>query len=508
MPQSPRDKSATRLICPLVAPDCAQMRVGMLAAAKAGADAVECRLDFLEIPPSRDKLTELLTDAPVEVIVTNRPVRHGGNFSDREDLRLKILHEAAAFQPTYIDIEMDVPPKDWPQAEIIVSHHDWQGPPADLDKVIRRMDSLPAAVNKVAFAAGGPEDAVAALDVLRNCNRPTLALAMGEAGVVSRILARKFGAFGTFAALGSGDESAPGQPTIEEMKNLYRWDSIGPDTRVFGVIGCPVAHSMSPAIHNAAFEAAGYDGVYLPLLIQPGAENFNRSVDALLQRPWLDWRGLSVTIPHKENALAYVGDGDCDSLAVQIGAVNTLTIEPHGALKGDNTDYAAAIDALCDAMKISPSDLQGRRVAVIGAGGAARAIVAALAYYEAKITIYNRTVSRAKRLGEEFACEAAGLDEAHNTDAEILINCTSVGMHPNVKSSPLDSIPKSVIVVFDTIYNPVRTRLLELAGSAGCTCVTGLDMFVNQGARQFEIWTDRPAPLEVMRGVVMENLHR
>jgi 3-dehydroquinate dehydratase/shikimate dehydrogenase len=329
---------------------------------------------------------------------------------------------------------------------------------------------------------------------------------MGEAGVLSRILAAKFAAFGTFASLSVGAESAPGQPTLAELTGLYRFRGIAEATAVFGVIGCPVAHSMSPAIHNAAFAATGLDAVYVPLLVQRGDASFRRFLDAVQARPWLGWRGLSVTIPHKQSALAYVGPARCDELAGRIGAVNTITIGSDGLLRGDNTDYGGALDALCGGMGIAREGLAGRRVAVLGAGGVARALVAALAHYRAEVTLYNRTVARAEKLADEFSCRAAGLDALHALNAEIVVNCTSVGMHPDVARSPLDSIPACVRVVFDTVYNPVDTLLLRQARATGCTCVSGLDMFVNQAVAQFETWTGKTAPREVMRDVVIRRL--
>jgi 3-dehydroquinate dehydratase/shikimate dehydrogenase len=267
---------------------------------------------------------------------------------------------------------------------------------------------------------------------------------------------------------------------------------------------------MSPAIHNAALAAAGADGVYLPLRIEPGAENFARFLDAVRERDWLSWRGLSVTIPHKENALAYVGAERCDELARRIGAVNTITFEADGSLRGDNTDYAAAIDALCEAMGIAREHLAGSPVAVLGAGGAARAIVAALAHYGAETTIYNRTVERGRRLAGEFGARAAPLSDAAKLEARIVINCTPIGMHPKIDASPLpgSAIPPGVEVVFDTIYNPVETQLLRDAAAAGCTTVTGVEMFVNQGVAQFERWLAQPAPRDVMREVVVRCLAR
>ena len=501
---STREK--TRLICPLTASDPGAMRRDMLAAADRGADAVEVRLDYLQPLPRGDQLRSLLADPPVEVIATCRPVREGGRFDGDEAGRLELLQDAARFGADWVDIELSARTERRPQAGVIRSHHDFDRRPEDLEGVAASLDDCEAAVNKIAFAAAGPEDAFCAFDILRAARRPTIALAMGEAGAVSRVLAGKFGAFGTFAALQAGAESAPGQPTLDEFKGLYRWDDLTAQTAVHGVIGCPVAHSMSPAIHNAAFSAAGLDAVYVPLLIQPGAENFNRFMDGLLARAWLDWRGLSVTIPHKENALAYVGADNCEPLAVRIGAVNTITIAPGGALRGGNSDYAAAINALCGAMGIERDGLAGRTAAVLGAGGAARAIVAALDHYRAEVTIYNRTLSRAERLAEEFGAAARPLDQAGTAQAEIIINCTSIGMHPDVGASPLDSIPPAARVVFDTIYNPLQTRLIDQARAAGLLTVSGVDMFVNQAVAQFETWTARHAPRETMRQVVLDRL--
>ena len=498
----------TRIICSLTATTAAQMRRDMFAAAAAGADAVELRLDYLQIPPGRQEIADLLAGAPVETIVTCRPMAEGGKFTGPEPDRLAILANAVRLGATWVDVEAAVTPHYWPApvGRVILSRHDFKRCPPDLDAIAARLDGSEAAVNKIAFAAAGPQDALRALDVIRMCRKPTLALSMGQAGLISRILGGKFGAFGTFAALAAGKESAPGQPTIRELTDLYRVKSLTPASAVYGVIGWPVAHSMSPAIHNAAFAAAGMDACYVPVLVEPGEDDFRRFMDALLERPWINWRGLSVTIPHKEHALRYVGADNCDGLAVRIGAVNTITIAPDGSLAGDNTDYAGALDSLCDGMGITLEQLRGRHAAVLGAGGVARAIVAGLAHYRCEVTIYNRTVQRGQKLAEEFGAASAGLDNLDQLDAEIVINCTSVGMHPDVDASPLAKIPPCVKAVFDTIYNPVETKLIAQARAANCAAITGLEMFVNQAVAQFERWTAKPAPREVMREVVARKL--
>ena len=496
----------TRLICTLTATTIEALADQMSQAAATGCDTVECRIDYLSPPPAPGDVAAIVGACDLDVIATCRPVREGGKFDGTEAERLAILQAAADAGASYIDVEADVPPSERPGGAVISSRHDFETCPDDLDDLAGGLDASDAAVNKIAFTASRPSEALRAFDVIRNSRKPTIALAMGPAGLASRILAGKFGAFGTFASLADGLESAPGQPTVAALRDLYRWDAIDADTEIYGVIGCPVGHSMSPAIHNAAFGATGINGVYVPLPIEPGGENFNDFLDAVLARPWLNWRGLSVTIPHKHNALDFVGAENCDPLAVRIGAVNTITISPDGVVRGDNTDYAAAIVALCDTMGIAREDLAGREVAVLGAGGAARAIVAALAHYNARTTIYNRTVARGEALAADFGAQAAGLDAAESMQTEIVINCTPIGMHPEVDASPLDRIPDSVKVVFDTIYNPIRTQLLTRAEEAGCLTVTGLDMFVNQAVAQFETWTAQEAPRDVMRQVVKQHL--
>lgn len=503
------DSVSTRLICPLTGSTVEVMRADMLLAAESGADTIEVRLDLLDSIPDDAQLRMLLDDAPVEIIATARASREGGKFSQPEDARLDLLKRAAKFDSVaFVDVEMDVPRKDWPTSpeKIILSHHDFDKIPDDLYEIVEKMEASEAGVNKIAFTATGPQDALLAADVIRSCKKPTLALAMGQAGVISRILARRFGAFGTFASLQRGNESAPGQLTLDDMRKVYRWDAQNKSTQIFGVIGCPVGHSMSPIIHNTAFGVADVNAVYVPLLIEPGADFFNLFMQAIAERGYLNFRGLSVTIPHKENALDFVTPKNCDELSVTIGAVNTITISPDGKFCGDNTDYAGAIDALCDKMGIAREDLKDRRVALLGAGGAARALVAALRFYGASVTIYNRTVSRAETLAAEFGCIAKALSEACHTDAQILINCTAIGMHPNIDDSPVCDLSDSVEVVFDTVYNPLETKLLVMAGAKKCLTVSGLDMFVNQAASQFAKWTEITAPRDVMRNVVLEQL--
>ena len=229
----------------------------------------------------------------------------------------------------------------------------------------------------------------------------------------------------------------------------------------------------------------------------------------MLLRKWLNFRGFSVTIPHKRNALDYAGknQGVIEPLAEKIGAVNTLIISSDGKVKAYNTDYTAALEAIMSGMKIKRAKLKELPVAVVGAGGVARAIVAGLSDAGTKIKIYNRTVEKAEKLASEFNCEFAPLDDLENLDAKLLVNCTSIGMHPDIEATP---VPKEYLnksmAVFDTVYNPAETLLLKDAKKKRAKRIDGISMFVNQAMAQFKLFTGTDGNPELMRETVLENL--
>jgi 3-dehydroquinate dehydratase/shikimate dehydrogenase len=442
--------------------------------------------------------------------------------------RVELLNKAAlSLDASYSDIELEtyrrLSGRLIPLRPLIISAHDTIGRPERLNNILLEMADVPAAVNKIAYLARNLRDNLEIFDLLRSRLRPTIAICMGEAGLISRVLAPKFGATLTFASLETSQATAPGQPTIRDLKHLYRWDAIRPETKVYGVVAHPVHHSMSPAIHNAAFDRMQYDGVYLPLLVEPSYESFKAFLEMALASPGFDLSGLSITIPHKENALRYLLDkrADVEPLAVEIGAVNTIVISrrdgPEGpfTLAGLNTDYAAILDSITHAMGIPRPSLAGLKVAILGAGGTGRAAVAALSSYGCEVTIFNRTRARADELAQEFGAAkgkpviAADWDSLGAAECDILINTTSVGMSPSIDQSPLDGHEKllhRVRLVFDAVYNPMQTRLLTSAQAAQVTTVSGVDMFVRQAAAQFLAWTSLGAPVDVMRREVETRL--
>ncbi len=497
------------------------------AVTECGADAIELRLDYMD----QVDLSAVAAAVPdgVKLILTARDPGEGGVWSLDDEQRIAVLIDAAKTQPDYIDVELAT----WRRCQqareglgallgnasdrccrLILSAHDFDATPADLDGLAAAIEAEPCDVVKLVWQGESICDVYRCFELMRRGRKPVIAIVMGEAGLPSRVLAKKFGAFLSFTSIEDEAASAPGQVDIAQMKGLYRWDETGPDTAVYGVIGCPIMHSMSPAIHNAALRDCGIDGVYLPLRVEPGYEYFEPFVRGAMERPWMDVRGLSVTIPHKENALRFIdevsgADDAVEPLARQIGAVNTVVFERPGQVRGLNTDYAGALDALTDAMGCERSDLAGARVAILGAGGASRAVVAGLRHCGCDVTVYNRTFSRAQALAEEFDARAEPLDRAHLLDAKIVVNTTSLGMHPNVDQTPLDADAlRPEMVVFDNVYNPIETRLLREAREIGCLAVSGVDMFVHQAVAQFEVWTQQRAPRELMRRVVVETLAR
>lgn len=518
----------THLCVPIFVASVAQAKADIARAAEAGADLVELRIDQFT---DEIQLRQLLSEAVLPCILTCRPEWEGGHSTLENAERFKALGIRVGDQPRYIDVELaalddfefadedDDEDQEESRPKIIVSSHDFSGRPARLYSIATELEDSLGDISKIVWTARTVRDNVEASDLIRSGQKPTIALCMGEAGIISRILAKKFGAFLTFASLGQGKQTAPGQVPIDDLKRLYRWDAINRDTKVFGVVGSPVAHSMSPAIHNAAFDETGFNGVYVPLLVNDSYESFKAFMEDFLAVEHLDLAGLSITIPHKENALRYLSSisANIEPMATSIGAVNTIVIErvgPYATLRGINTDYAAILDSITAAMGIKREQLADYRVAVIGAGGTGRTAVAALAHYGATVVVYNRTRDRAEALANEFNGKsgkvvAASMEKLCDSCCQIYIQTTSVGMHPKVDASVFDDKPPKLTadtVVFDTVYNPLQTKLLQQAQAAGAKTISGLEMFVRQAAAQFCAWTNIDPPLATMRKVVEARL--
>ncbi|MDY7107845.1 MAG: type I 3-dehydroquinate dehydratase [Planctomycetota bacterium] len=537
----------TFIAVPIYVNDPAELEACLARAGRAiaaGARLIEWRVDALaEAPDAADAVVRLVENSPGPCIVTCRPISEGGSFAGEESSRVVLFESLAAAEqrPRYVDVELaawrraldvrpavermvgdDAQPRPI-ETGLILSSHDLAGRPRDLLQRIEAMTNDPAcAVVKVAWTARSLRDNLEAFDLLAERRKPTIALCMGRFGLMSRVLAGKFGGFLTFATDAPGGQSAPGQPTIDELRSLYRFDSIGRETKVYGVIGWPVEQSRSPHIHNAGFEAVGHDGVLLPMPIPPEYEHFKATVGAMIDHRRLDFRGAAVTIPHKEHLLRFVLErgGRADPLTERIGAANTLIVGSAGGLACTNTDAPAAIEALCAGMRPGPRNMEGKRVALLGAGGVARAVLAGLIDAGAAVSVFNRTSARAEALAEEFGGRetASGqrkqvtigeMSEIARERFEIIINCTPIGMAggPDPGGSPLpaDAQIDDGVTVFDTVYAPVRTPLLREAEARGARIVSGMDMFIRQAAMQFEKWTGVPAPMATFETVLRDR---
>jgi len=529
----------TYLTVPIAAANLSQASQQVRTALTAGAEMIELRTDYLEnlsVELVRRLIFEVRNAGgrQVPIIVTCRDKKQGGTLAYPQQLRINVLAVALKSGVDFIDLEYENFLRTEAQEKIrlalsqsskgrlILSAHNFAAKFADIRELYRDMLTVfPAAIPKIVYTANHINDCFKVFDLLHQTGGERIIFCMGEAGLISRIIAKKLDSFVIFASLDEQSATAPGQLTIQQVKQLYRYDCIGSDTELFGVIADPVGHSLSPAIHNACFAEKGMNKLYLPLLVRGGRDEFDRFLDNVLSRQWLDFRGFSVTIPHKENALEYVqaNQGFVEPLAEKIGAANTLVVTRasspwgHGQdgratiheprLSAYNTDYTAALDAITAGMGISRAELKALPIAVIGAGGVARAIVAGLSDAGAKIKIYNRTVEKAEKLAAEFGCKFAGLDDLANLDAKLLINCTSIGMHPNVNQTPLPKeYLKKGMVVFDTVYNPAQTMLLKQAKKAGAKTIDGLSMFINQALAQFKLFTGQEGNTELMRKTI------
>ncbi|HKY03421.1 MAG TPA: shikimate dehydrogenase [Blastocatellia bacterium] len=481
--------------------------------AAAQADIIELRLDYLrDLDFTRpENLGLLLSEKPCPVIITCRAASEGGLQRIADDARLRLLVEGARQVADYCDIEAVFYNRatrlNPDLSRLIVSYHNFDETPAGLESIYQTMSAMPAAVYKIATRARSVEDSLSIfrlLELARNEGKRIIALGMGEPGIITRLIGPSRGSFLTYGSLERGAESAPGQVTCEELKNLYRIDRISSATLITGIIGRPVSHSASPVMHNRAFDAHGLDAVYLPIEVDDPVVFFDRFVRPSSRE--IDWnlRGLSVTIPHKTAVLPLLDE--LDETARAVGAVNTLVIEGN-RVKGYNTDVEGAMGPL-----LSHCSIEDERFGVIGAGGAARAVIYGLLKRGARVEIFARDVKKAKLLADSFDDAAiamtGSIESIASSDATVLINTTPVGMrgHSEGESPVPCEAFEGRSLAYDLVYNPLETRFLKEALAAGCRTISGIEMLAAQAALQFELWTGERPSVELLREAVMEKL--
>ena len=463
---------------------------------------LEFRLDYLANPAAAlPKVKRLLETRPDAVIIgTCRRAANGGKFKGSASAQLEVLTKAAAAGCQLLDVELETAEsvkaaelqKLRSVASLILSYHDFKAT-KKIEDVFARMAKIQVDYYKLVTTATSLYDNVQMMKFLEKHGHDywLVGLCMGEQGIISRVLSVRAGSVFTFAAASAAEATAPGQVTYRDLRSTFRIDHVDAATQVYGVAGDPVAHSLSPAMMNLAFRRENVNGVYLAL-------HTKKAEDLLACIRDIPIRGVSITMPLKQEMVEHLEN--TDDLVKKIGAVNTIVRAADGKLYGFNTDVAGIVGPISDRMTIN-----GAKVLVLGAGGAARAAVFGLAARGADVSILNRTVPTAQKLAREAHAKIVKRQDLKKLDFDIIINATPVGM-ANPKVSPLEADEIRARLVFDMVYNPVQTKLLQMARAKGIATIPGYEMFVQQGARQFEIWSGKPAPIEEMRGVVMKAL--
>jgi 3-dehydroquinate dehydratase/shikimate dehydrogenase len=469
-------------------------------------DLVEVRLDCLDLFQSGETFHDLeflLQNIPRPVIVTYRPAEQGGQHQLDAKSRL-VFWLFKRPDADFFDIEFDIatPPSllqygnnmDW--SRVICSYHNFHRVPSNLFHIYERMLSSPARILKIAVQANDATDCIPVLQLLERGlkeGREMIAIAMGTAGVATRILGPSRGAFLTYAALEDETATAPGQISARQLREVYRLEKIDQQTQIFGLIGLPVSHSVSPQMHNAAFYAVGINAVYVPFEVGDLQAFIRRMIHPRTRE--IDWniRGLSVTAPHKTAVMEHLDW--IEPAAREMGSVNTIMVGD-GILQGYNTDAAGLVKPLMQ--KFGP--LRDARCAVIGSGGAAAAAVWVLSQEGARVTIFARTAKSAESLAGKIGATGDSLERSVFAEFDVVINATPLGTVGQFESeTPATARQlRGARLAYDLVYNPLETKFLREAREAGCETLGGLSMLVAQAAEQFRLWTGGVAPESVM----------
>jgi 3-dehydroquinate dehydratase/shikimate dehydrogenase len=471
---------------------------------------VEFRLDSLAKPATAlPGLKDFLTGhREVTAIATCRRKQFGGHFTGSLTAELEILAKAAEAGCQIVDLEVESAEEAKAAqlarfraglrtagAALLISFHDFTRTKG-LDQAAKRIEAFEPDYVKVVSTARTLSDNLAVLRLIEDhsLSSQVVGIAMGEEGLLSRVLGPRAGAAFTFAAPDDGAETAPGQVSVRTLLDNYRLDQLDQATRIFGVAGNPIGHSLSPVMHNTAFRRESVNAVMLPLKV--------RALDDLLNMVReLPLGGVAVTMPLKQEVLPHLAN--MDPLTARIGACNTLRTGADGKLYGFNTDVAGVVRPLEKRMRLS-----GARIVVLGAGGAARAAVFGLVERGAEVFVVNRTHEKAVSLARKAKAKSLKQDQLAKQKFDAIINTTPCGMEGIKQALPIKENELNASLVFDMVYNPLDTPLLRLAHSRGLHFISGLEMFVQQGARQFEIWTGKPAPEPDMMRVVELALRR
>ena len=461
---------------------------------------VEFRLDYLKQPlAAMPKIRRFLeTHQYVTAIGTCRRADNGGKFKGSLASQLDVLNKAQAAGCQIVDLELESALKIKPEvlarlrksAGVIVSFHDFRAT-RNLEATLEKMLKIPADFYKIVTTATTLSDNVTMMKFLQTHSdkHALIGVCMGEQGIISRVLSVRAGSVFTFGAVSAELKTAPGQVSARDLRSIYRIEQVDAATRVYGVAGDPIEHSLSPVIMNTALRRENVNGVYVAL----HAKTLKDLIYCVCEIPL---HGLSVTMPYKQTILEYLDNTDPHT--AKIGACNTVVRGQEGKLFGFNTDIAGVVRPLEQRLTVEKA-----KVLVLGAGGAARAAVFGLKERGAEVWILNRTAAKAQKLARQAKARVLKRADLRKAAFDVIINATPVGMG-NARDCPLKEDEIQAKVVFDMVYDPVETRLLQVARAKGIAVIPGVEMFVHQAARQFEIWTGKPAPAgDMLRAVTI-----
>lgn len=493
-------------ICISICAKTADELFAKIAQAEPLADVIEIRFDCLS-PDQIDAVIENLPAIDKTYLLTYRPSEQGGMRVLPLNARLmfwKRMLPALKGRDLLIDLEADINfPFRFDETKVIRSVHFYNDPPSDLRPAFFELSDLGDGIVKIAATANDIPDTLPAWKLLKAAaseEKRVIPIAMGEPGKWTRILGPGYGAFMTYAALDESDATAPGQITAADLIDVFRVRELSPETQVHGILAGNTSYSISPWMHNAGFKAAGENRVFVPLQVGDLDAFITRMVRPETREVDLNFAGFSVTNPHKQAIIAHLDE--IDETARQIGAVNMVKIED-GKLLGFNTDAPGFIHPLIDLY----GDLNSAKVAVVGAGGAARACVYSLVKEGADVTVVARDVTKAKDLADSFDVGVDSIPEMF-AGFDVVVNSTPLGTKGDTEDQTIAAADQlaGVKLVYDLVYNPIETKLLREAKQAGVKTLGGLEMLIAQGAEQFRIWTGRDAPLDAMTAAVRRKL--
>ncbi len=515
-------------ICVSVCAETADELIKQIKCAEDLADVIEIRFDCLEkveIDKLWLRLQHFREKFDGKLLATFRPKNkgQGGNRELSSKERYEFWNYCVVEFVDWADLEFDFNDKlskslsGILSERLIWSFHAFGVVPNDnnlnlmFSKLSNLVQNQKPSVSKMAIRTDDITDTISIWKLLERAKaekKEIIPIAMGEAGKWTRILGLAHGAFMTYASLDSGSETAPGQVSAKDLTEVYRAKELDENTEIYGILGSNTNVSLSPYIHNAAFRFHGLNACFVPLQVHDLDEFMRRMVKPETREIELNFKGFSVTIPHKQAIIKHLDF--VDETARKIGAVNTVKIAD-GKLYGYNTDAAGFIEPLLN----SYGDLRGAKVGVLGAGGSARACVYALKQHGAQVTIFARDLAKAETLAADFGVELKELPKPKNqkpktdfSDFDILVNCTPLGMKGKSEAeTPVTAEQlKGLKLVYDLVYIPSQTPLMMEADRAGVPKIGGLAMLIAQAVEQQKIWTKLDAPVNEMSRAALERL--